>query len=166
MQDPRNIPGENESFQGGEIVKTIWKGFPVVLFCLLFVMSCWKPYVGKNVSYNWPCVARVGAGGEFTTSTKWFDFRLTVRKTEKPDTYCLEGEADYTGNRYWTNLKEPVFFLLPIRKGKVVDYISFIPDTFILGKSMPIHRTFSCPGGFDAVVISHRLVITDADSLM
>lgn len=145
-------------------MKSIWKGLPIVFFCLFCVISCWKPYVGETVSYNDPFVARLGAGGEFTTSTKWFDFRLTVRKTEKPDTYVLEGEADYIGSSYWTNLSEPVFFMLAIRKGKVVDYISFIPDTFILGKNMHIHRTFSCPGGLDAVVISHRLVITNSDS--
>lgn len=157
----RNIPGENESFQGGEIAKSIWKGLPFVLFCLVLLSSCSMPLVGKRVSYVGPFTVPIGAGGEFTGKTEYFDFRLTLRRTEKPDIYILDGNAAYIGPPLGTNRSRTVFYLLPVRGEVILDIISFVPASNSIGKNLSIQKTFSCTGGFDTLLILCQVSIVN-----
>jgi len=140
------------------------KALPFFLAVSLTLMSCSKPYVGEKVSYNWQDLSRVVDGRPCFAKTKTFDFHFTVQKTEEPDIYVLQGYAVYKGSGFWTKIEEPVFFFLPVKDGKILDYISYIPQSNWLYERIFFRKTFSCPGGLDAVIMSHRLLITDCDS--
>lgn len=136
----------------------------LILFAGLYVfISCSKPYVGNDVSYDWKELCQIDADNECFTSTKHFDFYFTVRSVKQSDTYIMEGYAVYKGASVWTYIRQSIFILLPIRNGKVVDYITFSPISNILTEKIPIQKVFSSTGGIDAVIISYRLEVTDQD---
>lgn len=144
-------------------MKTIWKGLPVVLFCFVLLVSCSKPFVGTRVSYDCPLAVPIGAGGEFSFKTEHFDFLLTLKFTDKPNSYILDGNAAYIGPPLGTNRGTVTFSLLPVRNGIIVDNISLDPASISSGKTLPIRRTFSCPGGFEALMISYQMFIINGN---
>ncbi len=121
-------------------------------FCLavsLTLLSCSKPYVGEKVSYDWQNLSRVVDGRPCFAKTK---------------TFVLPGYAVYQGSRFCTTIAAPVFFFLPVKHGKILDYLRYVPQSNWLYERIPFRKTFSCPGGLDAVIMSYRLLVTDCDS--
>jgi len=119
--------------------------------------------VGSDVSYGSGSLCRIDGVNECFTRTKHFDFYFTVQKVDQPDTYTMEGYAIWTATGPWTYISQPFFILLPIRDGKVIDYITFSPQSDVLNEKIPMQKTFSCPGGLDAAIILYRLRVTDQD---
>ena len=141
--------------------------FIFILFLLLTSASCYKPYIGRQVSGFNPHIRLyyyMESNHEYVIKTKYYDFAFTIKKVDAdtPETYQMKGVVKYKWSGLFTEIDQCHFALMLLKKLNenyvVTDYISFMPS-MDLTRPMEMRKQFACPAGFDAVMIIYKTII-------
>jgi len=137
------------------------KSLSLIIFVALFA-SCANPHIGRQVKYSNPMVCNVRSlPAECKATTGAFSLEYTVIRN-KPEEYNIQGKAIYTGMKTWASYDKGLWNLLLIQDGVVVEVKSFQVGSGALDTPIDFKHTFSTLKTFDAVILSYRILMTNA----
>lgn len=133
-----------------------------LIFFVALLASCADPLVGKQANYGdrWVCNVR-SLPVECKSASQSFSVEYTVSRN-KPEKYNIQGKAEYRGTKTWKSYDKGLWKLLLIQDGIIVEVEAFQVGSGSLDTPIDFKHDFSTLKTFDSVVLSYRILMTDA----